>query len=508
MDHVDLVERLQEALRSNSFSNIEVKDLPLSTTQIVKAAERSPGELLKEAVSFVIMARNEDFLWNVLAENSTANLDLTRAFPFHLATSYIDGAKTCCNIVNLTMHFLAGRNLIKNLYVNDLGHTVLDNLMILILKAHTSCVPATVDNRLRKSKRFAGEEVDICGRWDADSPCIRALLANGDPTIPFSWKHMFCHTSTQAICHSIAMIFTPIQAPNINNPSGLFTKICGNCNYKLQLQPLHCLVLTGFYLAQSGCKGENLFGILACLVCLLVHGADPLQKAEISIKALLGNDDGECSHSLIDPVELADQVPAFFITAWADEVKLGWEVFRCVLRFAQRERSQVQEQYRPEATFADFDYMNEEIFIGEEASRDVRLRGDGDEDDGDGDDCGWCTHRPEHSNFYGGSTVLGTLWAAIQTELLTYRRLKEGDSWISDYFSMGSLLDGLNGGFGCSFLPLVERAMMKPFCKCGRFSEVLDESCARVTEASAFYFSNLEDWDRSCFIAMPDASYA
>ena len=65
-------------------------------------------------------------------------------------------------------------------------HTVLDSLMITILKSHTSVTPGVVDDALRSEKRFIPEDIGICGRWDADSNCIRAHLAEGESTIPFS----------------------------------------------------------------------------------------------------------------------------------------------------------------------------------------------------------------------------------------------------------------------------------------------------------------------------------
>ena len=73
---------------------------------------------------------------------------------------------------------------LRKLFVNDLGHTILDQLMIAILKAHSSCSPGVVDPIFKKAKRFEGEDVDICGRWDADSGCIRQLLVKGDASIP------------------------------------------------------------------------------------------------------------------------------------------------------------------------------------------------------------------------------------------------------------------------------------------------------------------------------------
>src|SRR5208282_6098455 len=87
-----------------------------------------------------------------------------------------------------------------------------------------------------------------------------------------------------------------------------------------------------------GCKGETLFGMLACLLCLLSNGANPLLKAHISLQALLGSEQAdECSHKELDPAELAEMVPASFMSMWSKEVGIGWQVFCHILRHSQAE---------------------------------------------------------------------------------------------------------------------------------------------------------------------------
>jgi len=241
-------------------------------------------------------------------------------------------------VLDFVVRHFAGPNITQQLYVNALGHTVLDTLLMGILKSHASCPPSTVDDKFINDKRFAGEELDVCGRWDADSPCIRKLLAKGELNIPPDWKHMFCHTSAQAICHSIGTIFGMRFPPDINTPSGLFLKRC-RCGRQLQLRPLHSLVMIALHLAQTGRPGENLFGILACLVCLLVNGMDPLLTAHVSIDALTGRGNvNECSHSDLDPAQLAEQIPQNYMLEWTDEVRLGWSVF-CPGGTSQRPKS-------------------------------------------------------------------------------------------------------------------------------------------------------------------------
>lgn len=460
-DSKKFTEKLSDGLESNSFSNVKLNDLPIAVDQIVKAARRSPIELLKEALGFSIMSRNVE-LMSQLIEQLEGDLefsDLSGLYPFHLAVTYLDGSKTCCNVLDalVDMRPLS----LHNLYINDLGHTILDHLMIAILKAHTSCLPSVVDVIFRKEKRFRGEDVDICGRWDADSDCIRALLASGTSGIPFGWKHMFCHTSVQTICHCIGTIFWPHWGPNINAPSGLFMRRCLHCGVKLQILPLHTLVLVGLHLSQSGCKDETLFGILACLLCLLSYGANPLLKADISLEALLGSEEvNECSHEELDPAELAEKVPASFTLTWSRELRTGWQVVCNVLKHSQAEWK-VRHSHLPTK----------------------------------------CPEDDARYNFFGGSKILPSLWAAVQTELLTYRRLDEGDAWNSQNFNMDALNESLQSG-GKVAIALVQDEMMKPFCSCGGFSAAAP-AYALVDEAAAYYFSNLEDWDRTTYIHTP-----
>src|ERR1700722_1156823 len=96
-----------------------------------------------------------------------------------------------------------------------------------------------------------------------------------------SWKHKFCHTSAQTICHCISLItMSPFR---LNTPSGIFLRHCSECGLKMQLQPLHTLVMTAFQLASCGCPDEDLFGILACLLHILSNTkVDPLERADVS----------------------------------------------------------------------------------------------------------------------------------------------------------------------------------------------------------------------------------
>ena len=496
---IGFTKKLCDNLESNKFSTITVDKLPIAVNQIAGAARRSPEELAIEALGFTIMGRNVDLLLDHL-ENGDIDLESTGLYPFHLAISYLDGAKTCCDILECLE---ASRPLcLRKLYVNDLGHTLLDQLMIAILKAHTSCLPSVVDVHFKKDKRFAGEDVDICGRWDADSDCIRTLLANGTAGIPFEWKHMFCHTSVQTICHCIGTVFGPRWGPDINTPSGLFLRHCSSCGLKLQLLPLHTLVLVGLHLSQSGCKNENLFGILACLLCMLSNGANPLLKATISMQAFL-TDDGvtDCNHEEMDPAEFAERL---FISSPAmdsGELRIGWQVICQVLK---RSRS----IWKARSALDDGEYCDESDSSSEYGdgamSIDCEDSNNSSEDEmsveeeesGENPRCFRCHHGVDH--FFRRSKVLASLWASIQTELLTYRRLQEGDGWISHNFDMNALNESLGRGNKLD-IALVRDEMMKPYCRGGEFPDATP-ACPILENVAAYYFSNLEEWNRSTFL--------
>lgn len=214
-------------------------------------------------------------------------IDLKALHPFHLATSFLDGAKSCCEIMSHLASYIRGA-MVRELYTNEHGHTVLDNLMIAIIKSHTSAKPVSVDPELKKVPRFAGEEVDVCGRWDADSPCVRHPHATGNSSIPISWKHKFYNTSIQTICDCVLQMFHYMPKPLLlDTPSGLFVRRCFDCGKKLQLHPLHTLVMVAYHLANQGCDGEDLFGVLACVLCMLSRGFDPCATADISVAVLL-----------------------------------------------------------------------------------------------------------------------------------------------------------------------------------------------------------------------------
>ncbi|KAF7880582.1 uncharacterized protein EAF02_007428 [Botrytis sinoallii] len=385
--------KLRAALKNNLFSNICAFDLPITTTSLSEAAKTSSSALLMECFGFAIMTRNPKLFWKILPRIETTVVLNSNLYPLHLATSFLDGSKTCCNILDALVNQMGEYSSVRKLFINDRGHTVLDNLMMAILKSHTSCSPLTVDNSFKDLNHWPGEEVDICGRWDADSPCVRSHLAGGNASIPIGWKHMFCHTSVQTICHCIGRIFGPSYAPKIDTPSGLFYETLSKvwAQTPAITPPLTCSVL----------------------VCLLANGANPLDRAAISMKALTDRDNAnECSHELLEPIDIADKIPRTLISSWTSDARLGWNVFCSVLRYAGNERRSSEVTTRssvnPMNRGDDFSAFLE---YGSDSDVDMNERsGDRDENEAETETHSpVCDHDEPNNNFYGRSDVVGKL---------------------------------------------------------------------------------------------------
>lgn len=473
-------ERLINGLESNRFSNIDDKTLPIAIPQVVKALRKSKDELLEECLGFAIIARNSvllDKITSQLEESSDPRVEdkVHELNPLHLAATYLDGSKSCCLLMRTLLFGSFLDEFRKPIYrpsdLNNVGHTVFDNLMITVLKAHTSIPPGAVDDNFRNEKRFPGEDLDVCGRWDADSDCVRQLLATGSPCIPIFWKHKFCHTSIQAITHCIEVLYDYSAGicetvPLSEVPSGLFLKRCFSCGLKMHLLPLHSIVLTALGLARFGKKDEDLFGIVAVLLYVLSKGADPRQTVELSISALLSTDEAPvldepvCDHTQLTPGQLASQISPAITQDWSYTTRTGWGIFCYIL-----ERS-------------------ENIW----RTQDMPARGKCDR-----------SHPYRQRLCFGVDPVLSLLYAAVRTEVLTYRRLKEGDPWISPHFNMHNLLEGLKDSDQVR-IDLVQREMMNPVCTCGIHMKPVVYAHTEAENITRFHFSNLEDWSRTTFI--------
>ncbi|KAI1110494.1 hypothetical protein F5Y14DRAFT_443917 [Nemania sp. NC0429] len=483
---------LHRSMESGSFSDLPVPNLPLERDIILRAIESDPRALKVDAWKLAIMAGNHILLKDMFEQDSDEVPEgLDEIYPFHLAASFLDGAHACCKVFEMLSRILDPTYAFSH-NIDGHGHTILDTLIVSILRSHTRISPDFVSHAFRSSSRFPGEEMDICGRWGPDTPRVRELFHQGFARIPNTWKHPFCHTAVQAVCHSIISIYGPSCAPDINRLSGLFIRRCTECGLELKLGPLHTLVVAAFHLAQLGMPGETLFGAVAVLVCLLSLGGNATLRVNISVDDILGTSvGGRCSHASTSPSELIQKVPEHVIGAWTDACRVGWNCFAEILSQAEEHEHSKHNESDSQSDHSDSDWRSESV-----------------------EDPGETPERCEFMNRYYGkvhggwlklecqTADMGLVWATIQTELLTYRRVKEGESWISENFSLEALEDWLFGHTAEFRTPLVQDQMMEPHTKCGWFKDAETFVCPCAQEVSANYFMNMDIYARSTYIGI------
>jgi hypothetical protein len=457
--------RLRDALEHNDFSPTLTASLPVAIPVIARAAKRSPDELLVESLGFSIISRNRMQVQDITRQMRQKKMEYVSIHPLHMAIAYLDGSKACCDIFAELASNLTALQL-REAFVDEVGHTVWDNLMISILKSHSSAKPFIVDEAWKDTERFPGEEIDICGRWDADSPFLRHLLASGNPSIPFSWKHKFCHTSIQAICHCITMMFHTNPHPVLYKaPSGLYIRRCFHCGLKFQLRTLHSLVVTAYHLANNSCQDEDLFGILACLLCFITGDLDLREAEVISVTALMGVDgpEDECDHEQLTAAGLAEKISSHHtVHAWNKTVQTGWAVFCGVMRLSEDAAG----AYARAEDEEDYDAMDIDSGSGQVCNTqnisEIRA----------GYSCSKHDYPEEGYEAvpfcYRERPDLASLWAAIQAELVIYRRLNDSMNWTSANFSMETLQDQLSNNVPLS-VGYLDEALLEAFCPCGRF---------------------------------------
>lgn len=99
---------------------------------------------------------------------------------------------------------------------------------------------------------------------------------------------------------------------------------------------------------------------------------------------------------------------------------------------------------------------------------------------------------------------MGLLWATVQTELLTYRRVREGDPWISENFSMKALKTWLKGDSAEFSTHLVQNRMFRKHTRCGWFGGASEFLCPTAEDICTDYFMNMDIYDRASYIREPD----
>ena len=455
-------QQLTDGLESNDFSTVGEEELPVSLSQL-SSGDHQKKSIREDSLGFAIMAGNIDLVSTIARDLSHDEVE--KLYPLHLATSYLNGAKTCC----LVFDSLLARVPSLATSSNHLGHTVLDNLMLTVLRSHTSLAPGDIDPALKGSRRFPGEEVDICGRWDVDSNCYRQLVSTGHVSIPFRWKHKFCHTSVQAICHCMTT-FTLRNSRVMSRKSNLFTQYCGRCGLKLQLSLPHLIVVIAVKLAESGCADEDLFGVIAVLLQVLQIdlpsplGTDcdylPFDLSYDTLSSETNADPTNCHHRKMDAFEFANSMPSERVQRWPIETQLGWKVICHVLRVT---------------------HLHYHNLIGDKRVGEVS----------------GCEHgllrRDQQS---------AKLWGAVQAEFLTYRRFQESDPWLSPNFSMQAVVDSFDRDVDLSAGPLTDIPLMKDVCDCGLFDKGFDYPTSE--DVSTEYISNLgNDYERLQIIQPP-----
>ncbi|KAI0886531.1 uncharacterized protein GGS22DRAFT_158100 [Annulohypoxylon maeteangense] len=493
-----LSESILESISASTFTVTPSQDLPISTQLVARSLRGDPSKMLLDVWKFAIMAGNLELLKQLSEDGPPSDID--KIHPFHLAASFLDGGNRCCLVIYLlSLHLDASFAFQHN--TNDLGHTILDSLMISILRSHTNVEPWKVNANFNPPNRYPGEEKDICGRWDTDSPAVRTLFEHGFPRIPKEWKHPFCHTAAQAICHNaIAVLGSPLS-PNINTLSGLFVRRCSHCGLELKLGPLHTLVVVAYCLARNGMQGESMFGALAILVCLLRLGADVSLSVTMSVEDIIGEaESGTCYHRDVKACDLAQAVPQSEINQWSKDCQTGWSCIIGTLDLAKA--GKIKKKLESERHCEDLDLsewvnqspeeeVEEPPEIGSEKTRCILET----------------TFNGAHSEWLKlpcGNPELGLLWATIQVELLTYRRVEDGAPWVSENFSMDALKYWLTGESDSFCTPLVERKMVKEYSPCGWFFRSADFSCPIAEEVCEDHFMNMDVYDRTSYIEKPD----
>lgn len=502
-------ERLAAALQSNSFSDVTEAQLPAPVPKVVKSAQRSPSDWLLESLGFAIMGRSIELVESCLSKARTQKIDIGAIHPLHIATSYLDGGKTCCLIVDMLVDHLMDDRKYKNCVTNEHGHTIFDNLSLSVLRIHSTAPLSTVDGTLGERARYAGAEADICGRWSADSHCYRTLLASGERTIPSTWKHKFCHTSIQAVCHTIGILLLTLPKP-ADEQSGLFRHTCSNpsCGRRMQLGSLHTLVVVAMFLAIYSCADEDLLGMIACYLCMIEAGVEPHQAACLSVPEILGvQTDETCVHVEMTPSELAihlytqfrKQQPTF---RFRDTVTTGWDCLVTIMRMAESASRKRDDTTGPwdDSNIADAEAMNcDQDELHHNLQEEYALSGVE-----FGDHCGECEYNEGYPCAFEHSSGLGHAWAVIQAELSTYRRLAEGDRWSSSYFSVEELLCSLTTS-GPTGIAYIKDKMLQPYCRCGRYNDAFMIPLRQHMFTG--HFSNMdgshEAWERTCFTDPP-----
>jgi hypothetical protein len=213
---------------------------------------------------------------------------------------------------------------------------------------------------------------------------------------------------------------------------------------------------------------------------------DPVIEVIVSIDLLLGIDAGtQCTHEALRPIDLVDRLPAKIIDGWSTELQRGWHIFCYLLRPSEHN----VDPSDGHKTFFDWHCI----------CKDGSFRR---EYDSECHDFSAFLQKYNQDRFsqHGKRSDFVHIWTAVQTELITYRRIHENDPWISSFFNLDALQNSFQMGTEIS-MPLLDRSMISPYCCCGHTGNYW--GLALEEDMEAYHFSNLDVRDRTLHIPLP-----
>lgn len=194
-----------------------------------------------------------------------------------------------------------------------------------------------------------------------------------------------------------------------------------------------------------------------------------------------------CSHEEYTPAESAECLVDKTASTWPELTKTGWQLLCHILRIAEEIHDGFQYEIDSEsesggASQSDSEKESEDNSTGPSFSLS-------------------CSHHefPMKTGVFGKDRTLGHLWAAAQTELLTYRRQREEDPWTSEKFDLPGVLKCLRERTIPS-IPLVRESMMKPYCACGFFEECFSFHPPTRKDACSSHISNMNQYSWETWI--------
>jgi hypothetical protein len=250
--------------------------------------------------------------------------------------------------------------------------------------------------------------------------------------------------------------------------------------------------MTVYHLATQGTKDEDLFGILACALCLISRGFDPSKTADISVTALLDIDAPPgCNHEKLTAAGLAGKILAQgIVKLWSAKLQSGWNVLFGVLYRCEKAHGKLDDDERRESNAADYRDNSSKMTDSSPDQQDVNCYID----------------DFEPALYFQRQKDLSTLWASVQAELLSYRRLDNDHDWLSKDFSMDAIQEQLNQNEDLA-VGYSRRNLLRAHCVChGDFGDFNDVDLVPLSRAIDPDLANLDIWGRATYSNIPDGA--